>query len=793
MNAPLSAKQHREYLKLEADEQRKNAAFAQEQQRKEQLHKLKLQEAAAKASQGIAHKEQNQAVKLAEGTAKVPRINRQKLGLPSMNPLANTEVLGPGQKRLPGMVPSGTDTVPAMLTPGEAVIPAPAAQDPKNKKAIKRMVNEGRKANKQNKGVLGFENGTTVVPSLAYAHYDEPGSSFMNGTTSVQYYNDGTVTAGKTGWQVSDQSLDNNNNNNNNNNTPAQWILPSEINPAFVPPPQQDVSTEEDKQSGVEVLTVPTPQMMVAQPIQEPVPQLQPQQTVVAEQQPIEVPSVPAPVTAEKPIEEKIEPKQLDYSWDIPKANVLKVPETQTNPQVASKWLQEQLPTYQDYMTQQGYPADAPVKDEKGFIDSFKNILSYSGIKEALGLNNQEIARMAVATLAGRARGYSFGHSLAWAGKNAFLESNKRAAQEDADKRAAMRNAVTMRAQDVRDKQTRENAIAIADREYRRQRFTSAENDKRAQESAIKTMSKEFGDLGAYVPSQYSAVKTEIVRRTNQAVNEARKAGNKEAEHDAWLNGFLQISQIADKRAKGTTVNAGDKEPKTHVMIDTATNTPVEVMRVPVKGGGWVNVDSKGNVIDPSTLTPITGASYVNKTVDEAVKAAVPQFLPNGKPNPTYGQTTAAINTAFATMDTFGMPVAPALKANIASQAVQKLEQANMPITPDNITKAMYAEAIKIDTSSPLLKVTSQETFGNRKYTPATIDQQINIVKQIKDISSRENIKVDDAAKRVEIQWEKTDAKTARKVVERAPLNINPAIWWYNLPQAEKDKFIKEK
>ncbi len=190
---PLSAKQHREYLKLEAEEQRKNAAFTQEQQRKEQLHKLKLQEAAAKASQGIAHKEQNQAVKLAEGTAKVPRINRQKLGLPSMNPLANTEVLSPGQKRLPGMVPSGTDTVPAMLTPGEAVIPAPAAQDPKNKKAIKRMVNEGRKANKENKGVLGFENGTTVVPSLAYAHYDEPGSSFMNGTNNVPAYADGTT------------------------------------------------------------------------------------------------------------------------------------------------------------------------------------------------------------------------------------------------------------------------------------------------------------------------------------------------------------------------------------------------------------------------------------------------------------------------------------------------------------------------------------------------------------------------------------------------------------------------
>ncbi len=161
---PLSAKQHREYLKHEANEKRKDTAFAKEQERKEQLHQLKLKEAGAKASQGIAHKEENHAMKLAEGTNKVPRINRQKLGLPSMNPLAGSEVLGQGQKSLPGMVPKGTDTVPAMLTPGEAVIPAPAAQNPKNKKAIKKMVNEGRKANRT--GVLGFADGTIEVPQL---------------------------------------------------------------------------------------------------------------------------------------------------------------------------------------------------------------------------------------------------------------------------------------------------------------------------------------------------------------------------------------------------------------------------------------------------------------------------------------------------------------------------------------------------------------------------------------------------------------------------------------------------
>ena len=41
----------------------------------------------------------------------------------------------------------GVDSVPAMLTPGEAVIPAPAAQDPANQGAIAGMVEQGRAMN----------------------------------------------------------------------------------------------------------------------------------------------------------------------------------------------------------------------------------------------------------------------------------------------------------------------------------------------------------------------------------------------------------------------------------------------------------------------------------------------------------------------------------------------------------------------------------------------------------------------------------------------------------------------
>ena len=59
------------------------------------------------------------------------------------------------------------DTVPAMLTEGEAVIPAPSAQDPKNKPAIRQMIAEGREANQKfklaNQGVMYANDGSGYV------------------------------------------------------------------------------------------------------------------------------------------------------------------------------------------------------------------------------------------------------------------------------------------------------------------------------------------------------------------------------------------------------------------------------------------------------------------------------------------------------------------------------------------------------------------------------------------------------------------------------------------------------
>jgi len=216
MFAPLSLKQLRENAKFQSKEARENAKLEGDESRKQQLHQIKLQEAAAKANQGLSQKEDVHAVKMKElgsplGKRKAPRMNKQKLGIPTQNPMAGTGVLGQGQKRL---YAEGTDTVPAMLTPGEAVIPAPAAQDPKNKPLIQQMVAEGREANAeakepQSEQELAFSNGTTRVPSMQQQMFGNiPKISAIKAPrrpSKMHYYNNGTTGAGF--WDTMQQGL----------------------------------------------------------------------------------------------------------------------------------------------------------------------------------------------------------------------------------------------------------------------------------------------------------------------------------------------------------------------------------------------------------------------------------------------------------------------------------------------------------------------------------------------------------------------------------------------------------
>jgi hypothetical protein len=176
-------------LKFAAKEKREDNKAELEETRKQELHEIKLMEAANKANQSLGHKENEHKAKMSEhggplsagmilGSKNVEAINPamtstvQGNGSQLTQGHANGGVIGKplsGQPRVGGRPLGGrhpvmpSDTVPAMLTPGEAVIPRAAAQDPRNKPAIQRMVQQGRQA--QGMPVNGFANGG-MVPTM---------------------------------------------------------------------------------------------------------------------------------------------------------------------------------------------------------------------------------------------------------------------------------------------------------------------------------------------------------------------------------------------------------------------------------------------------------------------------------------------------------------------------------------------------------------------------------------------------------------------------------------------------
>ena len=85
-----------------------------------------------------------------------------------------------------------SDTVPALLTPGEAVIPAPAAQNPANKPIIDAMVNEGRIKNavsefatNRNNEIKSFINDANETANLFVRENEYEAPGLFSGDTAL--------------------------------------------------------------------------------------------------------------------------------------------------------------------------------------------------------------------------------------------------------------------------------------------------------------------------------------------------------------------------------------------------------------------------------------------------------------------------------------------------------------------------------------------------------------------------------------------------------------------------------
>jgi len=114
--------------------------------------------------------------------------------------LQNFQVQNPGVPMARPTNPEAgpSDTVPAMLTPGEAVIPAPAAQNPENQKQIAEMVNEGRVKND-----IAEANGVPVTsPEVANIPKEEMGGGFFSNIKEALGFEGGTMEVPNMGMMI---------------------------------------------------------------------------------------------------------------------------------------------------------------------------------------------------------------------------------------------------------------------------------------------------------------------------------------------------------------------------------------------------------------------------------------------------------------------------------------------------------------------------------------------------------------------------------------------------------------
>lgn len=170
MSGPLSGEERRNDWVVAADQERKSLETAQKMRQKEEEHALKMKGLAAKYG------------------VEAPRME-PKVGTRSPLPAARAPLAAPA--------PQPTDVQPAMLTPGEAVIPAPAAQDPKNQGIIARLVSEGREANKALQGLMQHFTGTAVPETIRDTapgvvrnraqHINRAVAGYADGTTAVPF------------------------------------------------------------------------------------------------------------------------------------------------------------------------------------------------------------------------------------------------------------------------------------------------------------------------------------------------------------------------------------------------------------------------------------------------------------------------------------------------------------------------------------------------------------------------------------------------------------------------------
>jgi len=897
MFAPLSGKQQREWLKFSGKESRESAKMENDEKRKERLHEIKLKEAAAKAEQSLGHKDELHGIKIEELSGplgKKPRMNREKLGLPSSNPMTGTGMFKQGQH----MLAQGTDTVPAMLTPGEAVIPRAAAQDPRNKPMITKMVQQGRQAQKFGKGTtgvidiphqlamlptvkpvkkrMGYENGTIDAQDEQMYNPDKYAEGSMNvvykdgkacyadGTTSahelemapnvnedgsvysgipmmhggyVPHYENGTVDANyEFDTQGDRQGL---NPYGLRPQIPAEtaqgldYTMPTPKGSGYMgsmPSADGKMMTEYtmDDNKGQYPSMVPTLSAEELKTISngEMTPEIdnkakayrdanvaagqspfasstglkapmgygdflykegQPKPVNISEVSPVPkaatvsvpvpsvvdgtnmpaVPTVPSVVdgTNMPPVSETVPVATPRSMAPPPKAPI----EDRTNPEY---WIR----SFKGANSDVEKAADRYKNDDKGFVESFSNIFSFKGVKDALGLNNQEIARMAVMYLGSRARGYNSAKSLSFAGKNAFETSLQRQGRESSeiaadrraeksDERAVRTAAVSMAGQASRD---------IREDERIKQRYEVEDNRIKARERK-----DELIRLTAERKEVRKEVENDMDRYENFSSKDVPAAVRTKAFNIAYapLKGETPEERIQEQRnnLRNATVllanNTVYKDPNSdrHDRIpkwdwyEDAKGNSVYAARDPYGSGNMVIKKPDGKLAQVSG-EQIKPSGFQAKKV-EMVSNIVGQYLEGVKGKDNKPIDTKAVGTKFASI----IQDFPGVADN-PHQANAAIEQTFKNLARDGNSKDYSTEGIRKAFTGQMimtLNPSNAQLFVDQKAKPVSGSSTVEFGDAITKYKDKNNMTLENSSQYFINKWNGMSADEKSKVLVR--------------------------
>jgi len=423
------------------------------------------------------------------------------------------------------------------------------------------------------------------------------------------------------------------------------------------------------------------------------------------------------------------------------------------------KSYQDAVPTVESLITKHG-------NDKDSFVEAFKDMFSYRGLKDLFSVNDGDLAKAAIATLVGKARGFSTADSFGYAGKMLYQTSQTRQAQQLSEANAAKRTVATMAGE------ARQNANNQYKGEMTTWKTEVEANKKRVTEriaDGLKAAQARGKDVEGMYQKIIDGTSNLPIEHRQAIINNAVAAMGSSTDPDAVFNKLLGVY----------TQSAANRE---------ASLKPVTVLRVsdgkPMKAfesKSGALYDENDNRIDPRTVNLADDMKGDKERGADQLAVAFPDKIQDPK-DPTkmidnpYGGKEIRATMAESIIATGGRTT-PQNMGAIGHIASAKLAKSKMPMTLGNAMLAIKDAVIERMNPAGSYQVIVDGT----KTGAADPAQSMGITRQITSYAEEKNLDVGTVVKDIDAKWEqlKKNPVDYQKVLRATPPGQSPAVFFY--------------